>query len=103
MKTFKIIGSILWVISALMAGLGLITSLEPDTVTITKLFIYIFLMTFTTMTPLYIYVFLKDSFWKTQTEIENLRLHFHKETQKAIEARNKLIEKILEYEPKKNK
>lgn len=106
MKAYKIIGTILWIISAFLAGLGLITyycGIPPENsqvnIPLIKFSVLLFGMTFVMMTPIYLNLLFRDSFWKNQKEIDDLREKYHDSINSYNEAKNKLTKAILDYKP----
>lgn len=105
MKIYKTIGIVFWIISSLMLGLGLIVffgGMEPHTSNINipfiKASVIIFAMTFTMITPVYLNLLFRDSFWKSQEEMDELRNKHHESIRQYNEAKEKLVKAILKNE-----
>lgn len=106
MKTAKVILIILWAISALFMGLGLIVYFGgAENIKNTFNFplfnfsVIIFALAFTMMTPLYANLMFRDVFWKNQKEIDELREKHHNSIKAYEDAKNKLTKAILDYKP----
>lgn len=102
MKVYKIIGTFLWVISAMMAGMGLVVFFSNNPVNsninmaLIKFSVILFAMAFTMMTPLYLNLLFRDTFWKNQKEMDELREKHNESIKQYNDAKEKLISKILQ-------
>lgn len=100
-KTIIVVGMFLWMISALLVGIGITIfygngqDLSKISTDVINPFVILFALSFSMVTPIYFNLMFNDVMWKNQKEMDDLRKKHHESIRQYNEAVDKLINHII--------